>query len=354
MFTGALSNIHAQFAEPSITFSKTSHNFGNINEQDGVKIVAFEFTNGGSQPLILNEVVSSCGCTVPEYSREPIPAGGKGSIKVSYDPMGRPGAFRKSVTVKSNAREGVVTLYIVGLVNPKPRTVADDFPVVLGKLRASTNHLAMQTVYKNKTKTDTLEIYNDSDSIANIEVLNPPKHLALTIEPKTLAPKQKGRIIVTFDGTASSDWGFVLSRIFLAVNGKQVNENMLAVSATLEEDFSKMTPEARANAPKGVLSEESYNFGTITQGEKINHDFYLKNEGKDPLVIRKISTTCGCTASAPDKYEIPGGDQAVLKCSFDSRGKAGKQFQTVTIILNDPAKSTQVIRFIGTVENPGK
>lgn len=354
MFTGVLCNIYAQFAEPSITFGKTSHNFGNINEQDGIKTAVFEFTNGGSQPLILNEVISSCGCTVPEYSKEPIPPGGKGSIKVNYDPLGRPGAFRKSVTVKSNAREGVITLYIVGLVNPKPRTVADDFPVVMGKLRASTNHLALQTVYKNLSKTDTLEIYNDSDSISNVEVLNPPKFLSFVVQPKSLGPKEKGKIIVTFDGAGSTDWGFVLNRIFLAVNGKQVSENMLAVSANLEEDFSKMTPEARANAPKGVLSEESYNFGTITPGQKITHDFTLKNEGKDPLIIRKVSTTCGCTASAPDKYEIPGGDQAVLKCSFDSRGKAGKQFQTVTIILNDPAKPTQVIRFIGTVENAGK
>ncbi len=353
-FLGGNNNIHAQFAEASITFGKTSHNFGTINELDGVKSYTFEFTNSGGQPLILNSVTASCGCTAPEWSKAPISPGEKGSINVAFNPRGMPGAFRKSITVKSNAREGVATLYIVGLVNPKPKTAADDFPVLMGKIRLATNHVSMQIIHKNQVKTDTLKIFNDSDSAVAVTLPNPPKHLSFKVTPEIIEPKKVGSIAVTFDGSQTNDWGFVLNRIFLYFNGKQFSENMLAISATLEEDFTAMTAEARERAPKAVLSEESYNFGSITPGEKISHDFILKNEGKDPLIIRKISTTCGCTASVPEKYEIPGGEQTVLKCSFDSRGKAGKQFQTVTVIVNDPAKSTQVIRLIGSVENTSK
>jgi hypothetical protein len=129
---------------------------------------------------------------------------------------------------------------------------------------------------------------------------------------------------------------------------------MLAVSATMDEDFSKLTAEQKLNAPRAKLDEESYNFGTIIPGQPVAHDFILKNEGKDPLIIRKISTTCGCTASKPDKYEIKGGESSTLKCTFDSRGKTGKQFQTVTLILNDPLQSNLVLRFIGNVETNGK
>lgn len=354
ILSATLCNNYAQFAEPSISFGKTSYNFGNINELDGIKSYEFEFVNNGSQPLIVHDVTSTCGCTIPEWSREPIAPGGKGKIKVTFDPKGRPGAFRKTITVKSNARESAVTLYIVGLVNPKPKTVADDFPIRMGKVRLSTNHVSMMTVYKNQIKSDTLEFFNESDSAVTLTFTEIPAHLSLKVEPPVLEPGKRGVIRVSYDGQKSSEWGFVMDRVFLVVNGQKYFDNLLAVSAQLEEDFSKWSPEKKATAPRAVISEESFNFGTIKAGEKITHDFVLKNTGTDPLIIRKISTTCGCTASVPETYEIAGGKETLIKCSFDSRGKLGKQFQTVTLVLNDPMASTLVLRFMGTVATSGK
>ncbi|MFO7616333.1 MAG: DUF1573 domain-containing protein [Bacteroidales bacterium] len=349
-----LNNIYAQFAEPSITFSTTSHNFGTLNELDGIKTHTFEFFNNGGQALVLTDVVTSCGCTVPEWSKAPVAPGGKGSLTVSFDPKGSPGAFRKSITVKSNAREGAATLYIVGLVNARPKSVADDFPVQMGKIRLATNHVSMQKVYKGQAKLSKLEIYNDSDSVVTVAFPNPPAPLSFRVIPASLEPKQKASVEITYDGSKSTDWGFTLLRVNPSFNGQLFRENPLNISATLEEDFSTLSAEALERAPKATLSEDSFNFGTITPGQKITHDFILKNEGTDPLIIRKVSTTCGCTASVPDKYEIPGGDQTVIKSTFDSRGKAGKQFQTITLIVNDPVKPTQVIRLIGSVESAGK
>jgi hypothetical protein len=142
--------------------------------------------------------------------------------------------------------------------------------------------------------------------------------------------------------------------VIFTLNGVPVADNMLAISANIDEDFSKLTPGQKLSAPKARLEEESFNFGTITPGQPVAHDFILKNEGKDPLIIRKVSTTCGCTASKPDKYEIKGGESTTLKCTFDSKGKIGKQFQTVTLVVNDPLQSSIVLRFIGNVESSGK
>jgi len=345
---------YAQFAEPSISFNKTSHNFGNINELDGIKSYEFEFINNGSQPLILYDVTSTCGCTIPEWNKEPIPPGGKGKIKVTFDPHGRPGAFRKPVNVKSNARESAVTLYIVGMVNPKPRTVADDFPSRYGKIRLSTNHVSMMTLLKSQVKTDTVEFFNDSDSVVTLTFADVPAHLSLKAQPASVEPKKRGVIYVTYDAKKNSDWGFAMDRVFLNINGVRFPDNFLAVSCQLSEDFSKMSADQKAKAPKASLSEDVFNFGTINAGQKVTHDFILKNAGQDPLVIRKISTTCGCTASEPDKYEIPGGGQTTIKCTFDSRGKNGKQFQTVTMITNDPMASEMVIRILGTVQAGSK
>ena len=101
------------------TFSTKSHDFGYIKEAKGPVSCTFEFTNTGSAPLIVIESTASCGCTRPEYPTKPIKPGKKAKIKVTYSTIGRPGAFRKTIKVKTNGRERVTTLVIEGVVIPK-------------------------------------------------------------------------------------------------------------------------------------------------------------------------------------------------------------------------------------------
>ena len=101
------------------TFATLSHDFGTIQEAKGPVSCTFEFTNTGNKPLLIIDAVASCGCTRPEYPSKPIKPGKKGKIKVTYSPIGRPGAFKKSVKVKTNGKERTVTLRIEGTVIPK-------------------------------------------------------------------------------------------------------------------------------------------------------------------------------------------------------------------------------------------
>ena len=93
---------------PGIKFERDVHDFDLIQEDGGMVTTTFEFINDGDAPLIINEVTRACGCTTPDWTREPVPVNGKGFIQVSYNPKGRPGAFTKEVTVKSNAPEQLV------------------------------------------------------------------------------------------------------------------------------------------------------------------------------------------------------------------------------------------------------
>ena len=104
--------INAQI--PGIKFESDIYDFGLIQEEGGEVTTTFEFINDGDAPLIINQVTHTCGCTTPDWTHEPVPANGKGFIKVSYSPKGRPGSFTKSVTVKSNASD--VALRIKGEV----------------------------------------------------------------------------------------------------------------------------------------------------------------------------------------------------------------------------------------------
>lgn len=109
----------ASFAQtgPKIEFKEETINYGEVEKgkDDGIRI--FEFTNTGDQPLIITNAKSSCGCTVPEWSKEPIAPGGKGQIKVQYNM--NPGPISKTITIESNAvnkPNGMVPLRIKGTV----------------------------------------------------------------------------------------------------------------------------------------------------------------------------------------------------------------------------------------------
>jgi uncharacterized protein (DUF58 family) len=103
-------------AAPKFTLEKTSHDFGNIEE--GVQAtVTFTFKNTGNAPLVLNNVVASCGCTTPKWTNEPIAPGKEGTVTAIYNSKGRPGNFTKTITVTHNGEGGTDYLTIRGNVN---------------------------------------------------------------------------------------------------------------------------------------------------------------------------------------------------------------------------------------------
>lgn len=98
-----------------IKFDKLLHNFGKFSEKEPVVSCTFTFTNVGEEPLVINQAVPSCGCTVPEYTKLPVKPGDKGEIKVTYNGTGKfPGHFKKSITVRTNGAVEMTRLYIEG------------------------------------------------------------------------------------------------------------------------------------------------------------------------------------------------------------------------------------------------
>jgi len=100
---------------PEIKFSETIHDFGKIIQGEVVG-TNFTFTNTGSSNLLVLDASASCGCTVPKWSKEPIPPDGKGSLEVIFDSSGREGKQNKSITVRTNASDQNIVLYITAEV----------------------------------------------------------------------------------------------------------------------------------------------------------------------------------------------------------------------------------------------
>lgn len=101
-----------------IKFTETTYNFGTVPEHKGTVTHSFKFTNTGDAPLVIVDAFAECGCTIPEYPKAPVMPGKTGVIKVTYNPLGRPGGFTKGVTVKTNGKPKKARIYIKGIVNP--------------------------------------------------------------------------------------------------------------------------------------------------------------------------------------------------------------------------------------------
>jgi Protein of unknown function (DUF1573) len=119
LFVSILAFTFAASAQGVVTFKKVSHDFGKVKEGEKA-VYNYEFTNTGDAPIVISNVQPSCGCTTPSYTKTAVLPGKSGTVTLSFDSSGKPGAFNKSATVTSNATVGSLTLSFKGEVSPKP------------------------------------------------------------------------------------------------------------------------------------------------------------------------------------------------------------------------------------------
>lgn len=113
-------SVQTEVSGAKIKFDVSNYDFGKIKEQDGKVTYNFKFKNVGTDNMVITRVQASCGCTTPEWTKEPIAVGKSGIISVTYNPAHRPGIFNKTITVYGNIEDGKYILKITGEVIPQP------------------------------------------------------------------------------------------------------------------------------------------------------------------------------------------------------------------------------------------
>jgi hypothetical protein len=349
VFVFLFAGLNGQTVTPSISFEKVVHDFGKIKEEGGTVQYDFEFVNTGGSPLLISNVRATCGCTAPSWTREPVPPGGKGFVRAIFNPAGRPSAFTKYLYVTSNSEPSVVRLTITGEVLAKPLSIEDEYRYSMGGLRLKASHLPFGNVTNTGKKNYQMEVINTSDKPISLGFSQVPGHVDIQFDPKVLQPMEKGVIKATYDASKRNDWGMVIDRVNVMVDGKLDRSYRLVISANIVEDFSALSPEQLAKAPKASMDDTEVNFGKLTQNERFEHAFVLTNTGKSTLYIRKIKASCGCTAVQPEKKQVEPGESVQIKTVFNPAGKRGNQNKNVTIITNDPNRSNIILRIRGEV-----
>lgn len=336
-----------------IAFAEKSHDFGKVQEENGPVQHTFEFTNTGEVPVRILGVKASCGCTTPDWSKEEIAPGQKGVVVAQYDPNNRPGVFNKTLTVNLSAEPNVVILNIKGTVKPRPRTAEDDFPTEMGALRVKFRGFNMGKVTTEGPVNKAFEVYNQGDAplIFSNEV-EAPEFIQLSFSPQEIPAKSRGELVITYDVKAVNELGWVSNNLVLHTNeeGELARKNF-SVMATIEEYFPPMTEEELAQAPRLQLDKTLHDFGSTKEGNMVETEFVITNTGKSELNIRKTKANCGCTVSTPEKDMLQPGESSKIKVTFNTTGRQGNQYKTVTIFSNDPTAPTQTITIKGKVND---
>jgi len=335
--------------EPVITFEKDMHDFGKINEADGRVTTVFNFKNEGPAPLVLSNVRASCGCTTPKWTREPIEPGATGAITVTYNPSGRPGKFSKTITVTSNATEPTKKLYIKGEVIPKPVTPVVTYPVKIGELSLSTKQINFGDLYKGNTATQSIEYANETSNPLKVEA-SQQNWLNTQVSLMEVPTNTTGKLIVLFDGNNCPEYGPVKAQIVLTINGKEMTgeNNVIAVTANVKEDFSNLTAEQKMNAPILDIASD-IDLGILAAGKKISKSLKFSNAGVNPLYIRRI--LAADDMSFPTVKNGLKSGKKELRFTINTIAMAKSKYQrTITIISNDPLHPVQNIRLSWEVQ----
>ena len=334
----ALTAVAMMAQQPVITFEKTEHDFGKINEADGRVSTVFEFKNEGMVPLILSNVRASCGCTTPTWTKEPIEPGKTGTITVTYNPNGRPGRFQKTVTITSNASEATKRVYIKGEVIPKAAKPANKYTISVGALSMKSKTLDLGTIKKGESKSGDLEYANLTKEDHHVELATNAAD-AFLISQVTLADvkaDQTGKFVFAIDSKNPKLYGPQEAYAFVVIDGKkEIDEaHKLTIKANVVEDFSGLTVEQKQQAPIIEVPAE-YNAGKVVKGKNLKFYFPIKNIGANPLEIRRVYAA-DKALNVKQPKAVKSGKKSNVSVEINTKNMTpGAYGREVVVITND-------------------
>lgn len=331
-------------AQSVIHFPTRLHDFGSIKETNGAVSYDFEFVNTGKSPVLIKNVESSCGCTSPQWSRQPVLPGQKGSVRATFEPKDRPGFFDKTITVYTNTTTPVVELKIKGMVEGRARTVLDDFPYELPSgLRLPLESVSLMKVRKGDTKKMEIEVFNNSGKDAAVAFAGLPSHIQMSIEPGKIPNKGRAKIMASFNTGAKGEFGLNEEEVTIIVNGKKYP---LRVSVFVEEDLSQAD---MASAPAIDADKKYYNFGTTASAKPVAYTYQVKNSGKSPLKIHRVYANDQRVEVQVAKNELQPGESAPVSVTTKNGATPGKLTCLISVISNSPATPELSLRFYGEI-----
>jgi len=219
-----------------------------------------------------------------------------------------------------------------------------------GHLRFMKSHIELGNLTDLDIATGTLEFYNAWQypmTLSFIEEM--PDFIKFEPTILKLPPKTEGKVIFKYDAAKRNFWGKVSNFYSFQTNDTIELVKNFSIACTISPNTSSLTAIEKANPPKISFKDTIHDFGSIIEGEKVSFNFEFTNIGKGDLKILQASSSCGCTASAPDEYIIKPNNKSFIAVTFDSKERHGIQKKSITVITNDPLKETIILTITSNV-----
>ncbi|GHU88786.1 hypothetical protein FACS1894155_04360 [Bacteroidia bacterium] len=327
--------------KPVAKFDKTTHDFGQVSENDGDVSCKFFLTNDGDAPLVITNVTASCGCTTPEWTKEPIAPKAKGSVTVTYGAKGRPGPISKTVSVYTNQGDAPIVLSIKGNVNPKPLTPEEKFPQQIGDMRMRDFGLNYGNMPVNTQKTQIIDIYNAGKTALTLKYEKLPQYITVKTEPAVIPANTEGKLVVTFNAAVAKTYGKFTDTFGVIVNNVKPANNRISYIATIIDDFKDVN---MATAPKLGTSVSYFNFGPLSEaGAVTTQSLKISNSGQTDLLIRKVSCNDPNIIITSSKSVVKPGEIVDVKVTVSKKIK-NMTNAVLTIVTNDPVSTVRDLR----------
>ncbi len=340
-----LSNLVAQQKYQSfLRFDNTTWNVGRISENTNKQIYVFRFINVHTEAVVIEQVKTTCGCTVAAYTKRPIRPQERGTIQVTFNPQGLVNHFSKTLRVICGEGKSVNYLRITGFVETTfdPET---DFPYSLAEgVSVSQLVLSLRNIQQNAmSKMIETQLYNQSNKRVSLSFLVENASGCIHVEmPKEI--KAKGMEVVRISAVAPKGfYGSFNDRIVLYVNGQRTQA--LEVYGTAVDDMRGVSI---LNGPKLRLSAHTFELGKLKPDIQISRTVRITNQGKSPLAVRKLECEENISTDISKEIILKPGETQDLKFVITPR-KGSRLKADVKLVSNDPKSPVRMIRFAGEV-----
>ena len=336
-----------------LEIDKMVHNFGDILLASGPVSCTFTIRNTGEKPAVIYNVVSTCGCTDVQWTKEPLMPGKSGKISVTYSNDEGAYPFDKSLTVYLSDMKKPVILKIRGVSITKKKPLAESYPVHFGPLGLRDKIFKCGNLEQGGQKSDAVMVANISDKPITVDFTDVAPNLAISVHPNPIPAQSTAEI--TFTVTSSRElWGKNHYWASPVVNGKTVNSNdgddKIGVWAFTKENFSHLSDAQKSKGPRPMFKESTFSFGKVKKGETVHAEFTFKNEGQHDLCIYRVNADACCWSHSDIPVAAPG-KSVTFRVHVDTKDmSAGEALTIVTLTTNSPLRPIVNLFIAGWIE----
>ena len=326
-----------------------TYNFGVIKEGDGPVTGKVRFVNKGSEATFISRVRPSCGCTGASYTTGTIEPGDTATITFTYNPIGRPGKFDKTVRVYVGKENELTVVNITGTVVGSEATLSSAYPIERGPLRLETLTVSAGEIKHGAARHLFLNVYNQGNDTIRPEWSFSSDNLTVELTPRDIPPGDAAVFGFHLKTQGLESNGPLNIPVRINPTGKKGDENAnVEVTAVVVPDTRLMSVEEIDNGPRAYLKPEFVELGEIKGKKEVPFEFEILNEGKSEMIVDRVFSRGGLVAvtSLPKRIK-PGKKRKVKgKLSVGSLGRGGFRVN-VEVITNDGIHPVRIANLVG-------